>query len=309
MRPSLAAWRSRLTRTFESFYSAFERLAANKPQTLDAHAWNTSRHELALTLDHADPWLPESPNLQELEVTLEHGGRLLDRVQQRFGIRSIEARGRQLLLNGRPLPVRGVNRYDEYGKFGPNPPRELVDEELRLMKRTGINLIRTHYPQAPWFLDLCDEMGILFLEELPINWWGVEWYGKEGVELNEGILDQALPMLETMIRRDRNHPCVIIWSMCNESKTDSEIGIKVMQRLIRRTKELDPTRLVTFVTAPGSVREHRAYSYADLVATNMYPGSLSGPLANHLSQLDELAASPPKRCSVRTWPHSRRNRS
>ena len=123
------------------------------------------------------------------------------------------------------------------------------------MKRTGINLIRTHYPQAPWFLDLCDEMGILFLEELPINWWGVEWYGKEGVELNEGILDQALPMLETMIRRDRNHPCVIIWSMCNESKTDSEIGIKVMQRLIRRTKELDRTRLVTFVTAPGSVRD------------------------------------------------------
>ena len=56
-------------------------------------------------------------------------------------------------------------------------------------------------------------MGILFLEELPINWWGVEWFGKEGVVQKESILDQALPMLETMIRRDRNHPCVIIWSM------------------------------------------------------------------------------------------------
>ena len=99
-------------------------------------------------------------------------------------------------------------------------------------------------------------------------------------------------MLETMIRRDRNHPCVIIWSMCNESKTETELGIKVMQRLIRRTKELDLTRLVTFVTAPGSVREHRAYAEADLVATNMYPGSLSEPLANRLSQLDELACKP-----------------
>ena len=61
-------------------------------------------------------------------------------------------------------------------------------------------------------------------------------------------------MLETMIRRDRNHPCMIIWSMANESKTDNEVGIKVMRALIRRTKELDRTRLVTFVTAPGSVR-------------------------------------------------------
>ena len=255
--------------------------------TLDAHAGQTSRHEIALTLDHADPWSPESPTLHELDVTLEQGGQVLDRVHERFGIRSIAARGRQLLLNGRPLKVRGVNRYDEYGRFGPNPPRELVEEELRLMKRTGINLIRTHYPQAPWFLDLCDRMGILFLEELPINWWGLE-----DVEQKVSILDQALPMLETMIRRDRNHPCVIIWSMCNESKTDSETGIKVMQRLIRRSRELDPTRLVTYVTDSHTVRQHRAYADADLVAANFYPGSLGPPLADDVSQFDERARKP-----------------
>jgi beta-galactosidase/beta-glucuronidase len=196
--------------------------------TLDSHAGQTSRHEVALAIDHATHWSPEAPAVHELEVTLEQGGRVLDRVREQFGIRSIATRGTHLMLNGRPLSVRGVNRYDEYGRFGPNPPRELVEEELRLMKRTGINLIRTHYPQAPWFLELCDRMGILFLEELPINWWGIG-----GVEPKESILDQALPMLETMIRRDRNHPCIIIWSMCNESKTDSEIGIKVMKRLIR----------------------------------------------------------------------------
>jgi len=260
--------------------------------TLDARAGQTSRHEVVLALDHADSWSPERPALQELEVTLEQGGRVLDRVRERFGIRSIAARGRQLLLNDRPLLVRGVNRYDEYGRFGPNPPRELVEEELRLMKRTGINLIRTHYPQAPWFLELCDRMGILFLEELPINWWAVGSSGTEGVEQKESILDQALPMLETMIRRDCNHPCVIIWSMCNESKTDSEIGIKVMKRLIHRTKELDRTRLVTYVTDSHSVREHRAYADADLVAANIYPGSLGPPLADHVSQLDERARKP-----------------
>ncbi len=260
--------------------------------TFDARAGLTSRHEVALALDHADTWSPAAPAMHELDAILEQGGRVLDRVQERFGIRTIAARGRQLLLNGRPLLVRGVNRYDEYGRFGPNPPRELVEEELRLMKRTGVNLIRTHYPQAPWFLELCDRMGILFLEELPINWWGVESVGKDGAEPRESILDQALPMLETMIRRDRNHPSVIIWSMCNESKTDSEIGIKVMERLIHRTRELDRTRLVTFVTDSHSVREHRAYADADLVAANIYPGSLGPPLADHVSQLDERARKP-----------------
>jgi beta-galactosidase/beta-glucuronidase len=252
----------------------------------------TARPEVTLTLANATPWSPESPVLYTLVATLERNGKEIDRLVSQFGVRTIAARGRQLLLNGRPLKIKGVNRYDEYGRFGPNPPAALVEDELRLMKKAGVNLIRSHYPQAPEFLALCDRLGIFFLEELPINWWGVEWFGKEGVAQDEAILDRALPMLETMIRRDRNHPSVIVWSMANESKTENEIGIKVMRALIRRTKELDRTRLVTFVTAPGSVREHRAFEQADLVATNMYHGSLSEPRAEHRDQLDARARRP-----------------
>jgi len=252
----------------------------------------TSRQEATLTLAHATPWSPGSPVLYTLVATLELDGKEIDRLVSHFGVRTIAARGRQLLLNGRNLKIKGVNRYDEYGRFGPNPPQALVEDELRLMKQTGVNLIRSHYPQAPEFLALCDRLGILFLEELPINWWGVEWFGKEGLMQDEKILDRALPMLESMIRRDRNHPCVIIWSMANESRTDNAIGIKVMRALIRRTKELDPTRLVTFVTNPGSVREHRAFEDADLVATNMYHGSLMVPLAENRAQLEERARRP-----------------
>src|SRR5262249_9011966 len=153
-----------------------------------------------------------------------------------FGARTIAARGRQLLLNGRLLKIKGVNRYDEYGGFGPNPPQELLEQELRLMKKIGINLIRSHYPQTPEFLAIGDRRGIFSREELPINWWGQEWHGREGVVKNESILDPALPMLETMIRRDRNHPSVVIWSMANESKTENEVGIKVMRALIRRAR-------------------------------------------------------------------------
>jgi beta-galactosidase/beta-glucuronidase len=252
----------------------------------------TARHEVPLTLERADVWSPDSPKLYTLVATLERDGAAIDRVSTEFGIRTIEARGRQLLLNGKPLKIRGVNRYDEYGRFGPNPPWPLVEAEFRLMKRVGINLVRTHYPQTPELLALCDRLGMLFLEELPINWWGVDWGGKEGLLQNERILDQALPMLETMIRRDRNHPCIIIWSMANESKTDSEVGIKVMRTLIERARILDQSRLVTFVTDQASVKDHRAFSDADLVAINIYPGSLGPPLANHLDQLDERVRKP-----------------
>jgi beta-galactosidase/beta-glucuronidase len=250
-------------------------------------AGTTSRHALTMTLEKAATWSPDSPAMHMLDAMIERRGTVIDRTSSSFGVRTITARGRQLLLNGKPLQIKGVNRYDEFGRFGPNPPRQLVEDELRLIKKTGINLIRSHYPQAPEFLDLCDRLGILFLEELPINWWGIDWFGKEGLVQDESLLDRALPMLETMIRRDKNHPCVIIWSMANESKTDNAVGIKVMRSLIRRTKERDPTRLVTFVTAPSSVREHRAYEDADLVATNMYYGSLGAPAAEHVRQLEE----------------------
>jgi beta-galactosidase/beta-glucuronidase len=255
-------------------------------------AGTTSRHAVTLMLKQTAAWSPESPAMHILDATVERRGTVIDRTTSSFGVRTIAARGRQLLLNGQPLRIKGVNRYDEFGRFGPNPPRQIVEDDLRLIKKTGINLIRSHYPQAPELLDLCDRLGILFLEELPINWWGVEWFGKEGVVQDERLVDRALPMLETMIRRDKNHPCIIIWSMANESKTDNAIGIKVMRTLIRRTKELDPTRLVTFVTAPGSVREHRAYEDADLVATNMYIGSLEAPVAEQARQLEDRARKP-----------------
>jgi beta-glucuronidase len=255
-------------------------------------AGGRSTDTVSIRLPHAAAWSPESPALHTLVVALALGGTEIDRVATSFGVRTIAARGRQLLINGKPLAIRGVNRYDEFGSFGPNPPMRLVEDELRLMKQTGINLIRTHYPQSPEFLALCDRVGILFLEELPINWWGVEWYGKEGVVQDEHILEFARPMLEAMIRRDKNHPCIIIWSMANESKTDNAVGIQVMKSLIARTRELDPTRLVTFVTAPGSVREHRAYEDADLVATNMYYGTLGGTLAVHARELDERVRKP-----------------
>jgi beta-glucuronidase len=123
---------------------------------------------------------------------------------------------------------------------------------------------------------------------VPINWWGNGFSGKGEEVQSESILDQAMPALERMVRRDKNHACVIAWSMCNESQTANEVGISVMRKLIRRTRELDRSRLVTFVISPQDVKPHRAFEDADLVAVNLYHGTLGGKIARHRSEIEEL---------------------
>src|SRR5439155_26806098 len=90
-----------------------------------------------------------------------------------------------------------------------------------------------------------------------------------------------------MIQRDKNHPCVIIWSMANESQTSTPAGINVMRKLIRRAKELDKSRLVTFVVSTQDAKQHRAYEDADLIAINVYNGVFEGPIALHVSDLED----------------------
>ncbi len=219
----------------------------------------TSIQNVSLSIENAKRWSPESPSLYTLAATIESGGKTIDSVSDRFGVRKIEVRGREILLNGERFRVKGVNRYDEYGKYGPNAPRDLIVDDLRTMKQAGVNFIRVHYPQSPDLLSLYDEMGFVMMEEVPINWWGNGFSGKGNEVLSEDILTQAIPFLEGMIHRDKNHPCLIIWSMANESKTETEVGIRVMRTLIQRAKELDKTRLVTFVSVNGDVKEQKAY--------------------------------------------------
>ena len=264
----------------------------------------TSVQQVSISLAKANRWSPAAPFLYRLTATLE-SGRPIDRVTGRFGVRRLETRGREILLNGERFRARGVNRYDEYGKYGPSPPRELLVQDLRRMKSAGVNFIRVHYPQSPDIISLYDEMGFVMSEEVPLNWWGNNFSGKGDEVQSESILDQAMPALERMIRRDRNHPAVIIWSMANESQTSNEVGTSVMRKLLRRAKELDKSRLVTFVISPQESKEHRAYEDADLVAVNVYHGSLSGKPAAHASQFEEMVTNPSEefiRRQLEAWP-------
>ncbi|WP_422933288.1 glycoside hydrolase family 2 TIM barrel-domain containing protein [Sinomonas sp. P47F7] len=161
------------------------------------------------------PWSAERPHLYDVAVQLlGPGNRIVDTVSVRVGFRTVKVEGRDLLVNGKRVLIQGVARHDVDPRTGRVITGERMLEELSLLKRFNVNAIRTaHYPNDPAFLDLCDELGFYVVDEADV----------EGHAFASTIADDPsylMPIIERvarMVLRDRNHPCVIAWSLGNET--------------------------------------------------------------------------------------------
>jgi beta-galactosidase/beta-glucuronidase len=257
----------------------------NKSVKVRCKANGNTKVNVDFTLAQAELWSPGTPVLYTAAAILTKNGSKIDDLTDRFGIRQVSVKGTSILLNGKPIIIKGSHRYDAYDRFGPNPPEKLLREELALMKSVGINTIRVHYPQSPALISLFDEYGFMMMEEIPLNWWGNKWKGMKSIggeaEQSLDILVQAKSTLTDMIRRDKNHPCIVIWSMANECATTNETGITVMRELLKLAKSLDPARLVTFV-AGGDPTKHLGFDEADIICFNEYF------ICDHISQIDSV---------------------
>ncbi len=187
-------------------------------------------------------WTAETPTLYTLLVTLKDAkGAVLEVVPLRLGFRTVEVKGDRFLVNGVAVKLRGVNRHEMHPDLGRAIPVEAMVEDLLLMKRHNINAIRTsHYPDDPRFYDLCDRYGMYVMDECDLETHGFSdgrrnWAGNP---LNDPAWETAcVDRMERMIRRDRNHPCIVLWSLGNES----DMGC-VHHAMAARTRALDPTR-------------------------------------------------------------------
>lgn len=161
------------------------------------------------------PWSDERPVLYTSTVELcDPERRVVDRVTTRVGFRRVEIRGRDLLLNGRRVLFRGVNRHDFDPVTGRAVAAENVRVELSLLKRIGVNAIRTaHYPNDPVVLDTCDELGLLVLAEANVESHAQISTVSQDSRYTGAILDRV----SRMASRDVNHPSVVVWSLGNES--------------------------------------------------------------------------------------------
>lgn len=207
-------------------YDEDKRPVLERPLSIDAAAVinesyprldNVKFGLLETRLKYPRKWSDESPYLYTLALSLEDSlGNVLEVKSCRVGIRSIEfsKEDSKLLINGKKTYLYGVNRHDHHPVKGKALSREDILEDVRQIKRFNFNCIRTsHYPNDPYFYDLCDRFGILVIDEANLESHGLGGKLSNDPQWNHAFMERAIRMVE----RDKNHPSVIIWSLGNES--------------------------------------------------------------------------------------------
>ena len=230
-------------------------------------------------------WSPEHPYLYETTVELKDGGKTVDAYRCQTGVRTIAVEGSRLLLNGKPIHLRGFGKHEGFPIFGRAFAQPVAVKDFELMRWTGANSFRTsHYPYDESVYDMADRLGFLIIDEMPSV--GLYFYDEQdNIDRRRAVCDQYL---EEMIRRDKNHPSVIIWSVANEPSykgmgganydgkeqkgddRENQQAIQFLGGLVKQAKEMDPTRLSTFVGVSGGPASW--LSVCDIVCINRYYG-------------------------------------
>lgn len=161
-------------------------------------------------------WSAETPNLYTLVMTIELDGKIICVKTYKVGFKKVEIKGEKIYYNGMPLMIKGVNRHDFDCDNGWAVPREIYTQDLDIMKQNNINSIRTsHYPDDPYFYDMCNKYGFYVMDECEVETHGVRRKGVPGS--NPVWTGAVVDRMQRMVLRDRNNPCVFMWSLGNEA--------------------------------------------------------------------------------------------
>lgn len=205
-------------------FDALGRVVRTATKDVSLAAGNTAEVALSATVRNVNKWSCETPYLYTLVLTLTDGdGRVVESTSARIGFRKVEIKDSQLMVNGNPVEIHGVNLHEHHQVNGHVVDRETMMKDIRTMKQHNVNAVRmSHYPQSPLWYDLCDEYGLYLVDEanIEIHAMGSAPWDRidENVhpaclaEWRNAIMDREYSLVE----RDKNHPSVIIWSMGNE---------------------------------------------------------------------------------------------
>ena len=219
-------------------------------------AWGLWRFEQRANVRDTHLWSIEQPYLYRLISTLESGGPL-DRLETPFGVRTLRFDAAEgFFLNGKHVKIKGTCNHQDHAGLGSALPDRVQYFRIERLKEMGSNAYRTsHNPPTPELLDACDRLGILVMDETRM----------------ESSSLEGLSQLERMVRRDRNHPSVVIWSLANEEGYDqgNERGARILTTMKRLVHELDPSRPVTTAMNGGwgggftTVEDVQGFNYHD----------------------------------------------
>ena len=256
-----------------------DNIVANASGTLAVEA--SSSRVITTTLEVPSPkrWDIHSPHLYTVRTRIHDGNRLLDEKLTPFGIREIAwDAGKGFLLNGRKVVLKGVCQHHDLGPLGSAVHTRALERQIEILREMGANSIRTsHNPPAPEFLDLCDRMGILVIDEL-FDIWKLQKYGKTN-GYNIFWEEWHAKDVRNFMRRDRNHPSVIAWSTGNEVP---ELGRPdhhwVSARLRELIREYDTTRPVTAGSNEPAAIRNGFQDTVDVFGVNYHPDSYRATL-------------------------------
>lgn len=215
------------------------------------------------TATDINPWSPESPHLYYVNVSIFINGttQQLDKMTYRVGFKKVEINSTTLFLNGEPFLIKGINRHEDFPGWGKTQPYHLLQQDLAFLKDLNVNSIRTfHYPNHPAFLEMCDEHGILIIEEIPA--WNIPASDLAKTE----VIDTAKQQIREMIQRDFNHPCILFWGVGNEIASNQPEGLHFIAEMVQTIKELDPKTPTYF--ASNKLEDDISFGLVDIIASN-----------------------------------------
>jgi beta-galactosidase/beta-glucuronidase len=224
-------------------------------------------------------WDMHSPVLYEISGVLLSGGKPADDLNDRIGFREIKTEGKNILLNGRKIRIKGFCRHEDHPLFGCALPYAAIENDLMTVKDLGANSIRTsHYPNDEIFLDLCDEQGILVWEENHAR--GLS----EEQMRNPHFEEQAETCIREMIPLHFNHPCIYIWGILNECASETEYGRTCYQKQYDLIRKLDSSRPRS--SASCKFKTELCFDLPEVVSYNIYPEWYhDAPAAEYLQDL------------------------
>ncbi len=201
-------------------------------------AGDTATLTLSYQLNNPRLWSAEKPELYPFSVELrEADGTVIEHFDYHLGVKKVEVVGEVFKINDKNVKLRGVNRHDHHPKTGRYVDDDTYEQDIRLMKQANINFLRTsHYPDREYLYELCDRWGIYVMDEANHETHG---YGYANQEMGEDLAWQKahVDRAESLVKRDFNHPCVILWSLGNEGAVGPNI-----EAMYNKVRELDTTR-------------------------------------------------------------------
>ena len=275
----------------------------NLPVSLNAG--EEKSFKVKVRLSNPTVWSLEDPYLYRVVTIIHRNGSIIDSSSHRFGIRSVEIKSNGVFLNGKHIKLKGTNNHQDHAGIGSAMPDYLQYYRVRLLKELGSNAYRaSHNAPTPELLDACDSLGMLVMDEQRL--------------LNSS--PEYMAQFEAIIKRDRNHPSVFMWSIGNEEgwvQTNST-GKRIAQTLLARQKELDPSRVSTyaadvpnFYTGVNEVIPVRGFNYRQFAVSDYHRDHPAQPIigtemgstvtTRGIYQVDSIRAYVPDQDIVAPW--------